>query len=226
MDGVYSVGHSKRKELDDVNNEFSNFSLYSPARKIRRLDVELSPIIEEEEPVVSVGLSQLEQEGSGGSTTRRGVVIEELPIVQDNEERALVVFKPRTTRLPRSPSNFTVDPSLISGFKNQVLGSNQRDWWTSYNGSKEQDKDTEVANECLAMVPWVPSQFPPGAEAAPQIDSADMMEAEDMEEEATMDIEEGGDFGHTAVMNSNQGLQHWQQHHCLVPQPRVLHDIY
>lgn len=220
MDSVYPVGKSKRKEIDEVNDEFLDFSLSSPARKIRRLDAELSPIIEEEEPVVSVGLSQLEREGSGGSNARRGLVIEELPIVQDNEDRALVVFRPRTTPLARSPSNFTVDPSIVSGFKNQVLWPNQRDRWTAYNVSREHDKDSEGANECLAMVPWVPSQCNPPAESevAPQIDSADTMEAEDMEE-ARMDIEEEGDFGHTGGMNSNQGFQHWQQQHCLVPQP-------
>ncbi|KAK1289388.1 hypothetical protein QJS10_CPB18g00049 [Acorus calamus] len=45
-----SPAKMKRRDLDEVNDEFSEFSLSSPARKIRRLDLELPPIMEEEEP--------------------------------------------------------------------------------------------------------------------------------------------------------------------------------
>ncbi|KAG8380915.1 hypothetical protein BUALT_Bualt06G0066300 [Buddleja alternifolia] len=44
----------KRKDLEDVNDDFSDFSLFSPARKIRRLDFELPPIIEDEECEIAV----------------------------------------------------------------------------------------------------------------------------------------------------------------------------
>ncbi|GMQ07489.1 hypothetical protein CsSME_00051653 [Camellia sinensis var. sinensis] len=49
MAGYLAMKMMKRKDLEDVNDDFSDFSLSSPARKIRRLDAELPPIMEEEE---------------------------------------------------------------------------------------------------------------------------------------------------------------------------------
>lgn len=76
----------------------------------------MPPIIEEEEPDIPIEMVQPELEQSFRSSTRRGVIIEELP---ENEERALVVFKPLSTQLMHSPSNVSVsvDPHFISGFK-------------------------------------------------------------------------------------------------------------
>lgn len=78
----------------------------------------MPPIIEEEEPDISIGFEQPELERTFGNNCRRGVVIEELPDIPENEERALVVFKPVSTPLVQS-SNFSVsvDPRFISGFK-------------------------------------------------------------------------------------------------------------
>ncbi|KAL1204627.1 hypothetical protein V5N11_004027 [Cardamine amara subsp. amara] len=56
----------KRKYMDRVNDDFSDFSLSSPATKIRRLDLDLPPIIEEDE-------------------------IQSVPV---NEEKAIVLYKP------------------------------------------------------------------------------------------------------------------------------------
>ncbi|KAE8657966.1 hypothetical protein F3Y22_tig00116976pilonHSYRG00207 [Hibiscus syriacus] len=42
------IGKFKRKNIDQVNDDFSDFSLSSPATKIRRLDADLPPIIEED----------------------------------------------------------------------------------------------------------------------------------------------------------------------------------
>lgn len=213
----------KRKELDDVNDDFSDFSLSSPARKIRRLDAELPPIIEEEEPEISIELEQPELEQSFGSSTRRGLIIEELPSVPENEERALVVFKPLNTRLMHSPSNVSVsvDPRFVSGFKNELLwpkGTNT--WRSTENEPREQDKESDSRGNCLAVVPWIPPQFPSvtGGEAFSQTDSTDMMEAEEMEG-ATMDIEDGGvGMDQITGLNTNEGLHQWQQH-CMIPQP-------
>ena len=54
-----------------------------------------------------------------------GPVIEELPCVPENDERAIVLFKPMSTPLSQSPSNFSVSvsPDLITGFKSKLLNS-------------------------------------------------------------------------------------------------------
>ncbi|KAK9098313.1 hypothetical protein Syun_025358 [Stephania yunnanensis] len=46
----------KRKDLEEVVDDFTDFYLTSPARKIRRLDAELPPIMEEDEPGIPIGL--------------------------------------------------------------------------------------------------------------------------------------------------------------------------
>lgn len=68
--------------------------------------MDLPPIVEEEEREMPLRFQQL---------TRP--VIEELPDVAENEERAIVLFKPINTPLFHSPSNFTVDSDLISAIK-------------------------------------------------------------------------------------------------------------
>ncbi|CAH2065303.1 unnamed protein product, partial [Thlaspi arvense] len=89
----------KRKEIDRVNDEFSDFSLSSPARKIRRLDLDLPPIMEEE-----VDLPPVMEE-------------EEIQSAPANEERAIVLFKPLQHYSPQ----LFVDRSLISEFNNRFL---------------------------------------------------------------------------------------------------------
>ncbi|XP_010450361.1 PREDICTED: uncharacterized protein LOC104732511 [Camelina sativa] len=88
----------KRKDIDRVNDDLSDFSLSSPARKIRRLDVDLPPIMEEEETDLAM------QE------------------IEVNDERAIVLFKPlHYGHQPSSSRNLFVDRDLISGFKNRFL---------------------------------------------------------------------------------------------------------
>jgi len=88
-------GKLKRKDIDQVNDDFSDFSLSSPATKIRRLDAELPPIIEEEEPFV------------------------------ENHEKAIVLFNPflhpNLHNHLRSPStlSLSLNSDLISGFKSK-----------------------------------------------------------------------------------------------------------
>lgn len=217
----------KRKDLEDVNDEFSDFSLSSPARKIRRLDAVLPPIIEEvEEPEIPIAFEQATTYPSFGSNAvKRGLVIEELPSVPANEERAIVLFKPMNTQPMHSPSNFSVkvDPQFLNGFKSQVFWDNTANAFrlVDANEAAQQD-DSSSAKECLAVVPWVPSQFPSAAEAEvlSQPDVSDMMDAEDMEGVA-MDIEDNSvdvepriavDAGAVSV---NDGLHHWQQQHCM-----------
>ncbi|CAI9099137.1 OLC1v1035914C1 [Oldenlandia corymbosa var. corymbosa] len=214
----------KRKDfdLDDVSYDLTDFSA-SPARKIRRLDAELAPIIEEESEIPAVfQLSQPEANVCGND--RRGVVIEELPDQFENEERAIVLFNPSNTPLLHSPTNFSVlvNPNFIPKFKGIVWPNQSNQWAASSNEEMEQEINSGQANECLAVVPWVPSQLP-SAEAsanAPLMDSSDdMMEAEETDV-ATMEVEDDNVELHQPIgMNVNNGLHQWQQQHCLIPQP-------
>ncbi|KAL0337148.1 UNVERIFIED_CONTAM: hypothetical protein Scaly_1989900 [Sesamum calycinum] len=217
----------KRKDLEDVNDDFSDFSLSSPARKIRRLvrfslfflkDAELPPIIEEEDVIPFE--HSLPQEQGFGSNSPRGLKIEELPPEPSNEERAIVLFKPmNTSPLLQTPSNFTVsvNPHLISGFKNQLLWSSQSNSWRLADDEAVENNKSGSSNGCLAVVPWVPSQFSsaPGAGLPPEIDSPEMMDAQEVEE-SKMDIEDGNvdqrtanDAGGISVKASGDGSSEW-----------------
>ncbi|EOA31489.1 hypothetical protein CARUB_v10014675mg [Capsella rubella] len=84
----------KRKDIDRVNNDFSDFSLSSPANKIRRLDLDLPPIMEEDE-IKSVS--------------------------SVNEERAIVLYKPLRYHHQRCSGDFFVDSDFVSGLKHRIL---------------------------------------------------------------------------------------------------------
>lgn len=228
METYYSL-KMKRKDLEDVYDEFSDFSLSSPARKIRRLDAELPPIIEEvEEPEIPISFEQAATYPSFGSNAvNRGLVIEELPSVPENEERAIVLFKPMNTPHVHSPSNFSVkvDPQFINGFKSQFFWENRANAFRPADNEATQQEDSSSAKECLAVVPWVPSQLPSAeqAEILGQPDISDMMDAEDIEGVA-MDVEDSSVNAEprTAVeagaFSVNEGLHHWQQQHCMTTQ--------
>ncbi|KAB5514700.1 hypothetical protein DKX38_028606 [Salix brachista] len=244
----------KRKEVDEVSDDFSDFSLSAPSRKIRRLvlDAELPTIIEEEEGSTVPG-DFGEEEGDGGliSNEQRknpGVPIEEVVMQEssaatsDNEERAIVLFKPVSNLhlLHRSPNNFSVslDPNIISGFKNQFL------WLSQSGGARSVEEEEEEAgarrDDSMAVVPWVPSQAQPDFVQEIMYNNAsvpqtELMDSEEMGE-AAMDIEEdNNDLNHNASVGQGQaqgnqafgfggiragsdGLPQWQQQHCLVPQ--------
>ncbi|KAG5606903.1 hypothetical protein H5410_028395 [Solanum commersonii] len=332
MEPYYTL-KMKRKDLEDVYDEFSEFSLSSPARKIRRLlptcdqeirvetvvvksffDADLPPIIEEvEEPEIPIAFEQAATYPSFGSNAvNRGLVIEELPSVPENEERAIVLFKPMNTQPVHSPSNFSVkvDPQFLNGLKSkslvpialvvnlvymrlfgsfienieciaylvgllelikfhssksnsealskfgrghekelalnlsvllmckssqgaieagcrciflgQIFWDNTANAFRLVDNEATQQDDSSSAKECLAVVPWVPSQFPSAAEAEvlSQPDVSDMMDAEDMEGVA-MDIEDNSvdveprTAVETGAVGVNDGLHHWQQQHCM-----------
>ncbi|KAB5551945.1 hypothetical protein DKX38_009256 [Salix brachista] len=245
----------KRKEVDEVSDDFSDFSLSSPARKIRRLvlGADLPPIIEEEEgSAFPAGfVEEEERNGSLIGRKKQGVQIEELitpessssaPPTSDNEERAIVLFKP-VNNLPllhQSPNDFSVslDPNIISGFKNQFL-------WSSQSGQVKSPEDEEAGvrrDYSMAVVPWVPSQAQPAFAmtdnnaSAPQTEGVvELMDFEEMGE-ATMDIEEDNGinsysgslelgkaqgkqvFGFGGLRAGSDGFPQWPQQHCMMPQ--------
>lgn len=191
--------------MDEVYDEFSEFSLNSPARKIRRLDAELPPIMEEEDPTVPLPVEQQmpEELMSAMPEFGAGMIDAELPIAL-NEEKALVLYKAVDNPFALSPGSsnvsFSVHSDLIHGLKNQAF------WPANPNAvileEISNDEKSVVANN-LAVVPWVPPQ---------QYDSRVMhteepMEAEEDDGGASMEVEE----------DIQQGVHQWPQH-CLTPQ--------
>lgn len=214
----------KRKDLEQVYDEFSDFSLSAPARKIRRLDAVLPPILEEHEDHQDVAITY-EPLSSGQCSTGyggRGVEIEELPNEPYNKETAIVLFKPVENHLFHSPQSFSVkiDPMFMSGLKNQAL-------WRSQSYPVVQSEDDEAkgasnSNECRAVVPWVPSQFSTlEPDVSSQSDTTDMMMDAEEPEGATMEVEDDGVAleGKGIDASGNEGLQQWQQQYCMIPQP-------
>ncbi|KAK6126627.1 hypothetical protein DH2020_039637 [Rehmannia glutinosa] len=228
MDGYFSL-KLKRKDLEDVNDDFSDFSLSSPARKIRRLDAELPPIIEEEECETPIAFEHsMLHEQSFVNDSSGGIKIEELPNVPSNEEKAIVLFKPfDTTAIPQSPSSYTlsVNPHLISALKSeyQVTWSSQPNSWRPADDEAAENNNSGSGNGCLAVVPWVPSQFSSQsvAEFPSQIDTSEMMDDQEMGEEK-MDVEDGIEqrsVNEAGGMSLSEGFHQWQQQHCAIPQP-------
>ncbi|GAV56946.1 hypothetical protein CFOL_v3_00485 [Cephalotus follicularis] len=208
----------KRKDIEDVNDDFSDFSLSSPARKIRRLGVELPPIMEEEDPEMLPPLFQDRSEAS---------VVDPAPAAAtstQNPERALVLFKPINANM-NYPSTFTVsvDSEIISGLK----GSNKFLWSRNFSHLElaEDDKAKhEQENKCLAVVPWVCSQpsLTPGMQLT-QREGPEFMDSDDSGE-ATMDIEDindasvGQDHANECDgIRAAEGLHQWHQQHCMIP---------
>ncbi|KAG1364532.1 hypothetical protein COCNU_11G013590 [Cocos nucifera] len=220
-------GKMKRKDLEEVYDEFSEFSLSSPARKIRRLDAELPPIMEEEDPAVPVALEFEQQQlprdlmsGGRGMPESASTMTDAVPVPALNEERALVLYKPVDTQLLFSPAqsnvSLRVSSDLIHGLKNQAFRSG--------NQMRMEDKSA-VSSNCLAMVPWVPNQgfvvtTGSGVTTVQSKVSPETMEAEQIES-VSMEVEEEGDQARQASIDEGaggEGFHQWQQH-CMTQFP-------
>ncbi|XP_068643840.1 uncharacterized protein [Aristolochia californica] len=221
---------SKRKDLEEVYDDFSDFSLSSPARKIRRLDAELPPIMEEEEHMIPPVFEQPMPE----EQPRAFVVLEEMPPPPSNEEeRALVVYKPVNAPYLQSPTT--------SGLSFKVLTELIPDqmFWSGWSGHPEVIKDAEneereTSKRCLAVVPWTPSNIPTGQaieDPASTNTISERMEAE-AGEATSMEVEDennsffvqgragGSTGGAETVMvldRTENPQQQWQQH-CMAAQ--------
>ncbi|GAB2267423.1 hypothetical protein Dimus_002406 [Dionaea muscipula] len=223
----------KRKEFadwDDVSDEFSDFSLSSPARKMRRLDTGLPPIIEEEEADIALSFGD-KLSGQGQFTSMP--VVEELPT---NEERAIVLFNPASSSQVLRPANFSINPTFISNLKHQAIWKHRSRPIIIELDEEEEEEGTnkmEDSNECLAVIPWYPSQslIQKTADEASNRELSDSMEAEETEATA-MEIEDNdssgtgaagqaGEYGSLVSGHESLQQQHhlWQQQHCMIPQP-------
>ncbi|CAA7022905.1 unnamed protein product [Microthlaspi erraticum] len=197
----------KRKGIDQVNDEFSDFSLTSPARKIRRLDVDLPPIREED-----MAMQETESEET-----------EPNPV---NEERSIVLFKPLLHHQPSSSGQLFVDRDLISDFKNRFFRGASR--------AVDNNDEDEKSNKCQAVVCWNPSISPYSEPIGTFQQPRRTLEIVELDEtcedavmdEAAMEIEEdnrsstGLSFPQQEDPTYGFGLHQWQQHqqqHCMVP---------
>lgn len=217
----------KRKDpdldLDDLHNDFSEFSLSSPARKIRRLDAELPPIMEEEDesPEFSCSAPPAFMEES------------ELDTVND---KAIVLFKPLNSPFLNSSSSnlsVSVDSDLISGFKDQFIRATTQQQQKRTTIGIDEDKAVSSSNkECLAVVPWAPLshlitppttsgiEIPTTEPSELAMEAEDTMEIEDTHENTLQFGQSSDGYGGIASMGpAGEGLPQWQQQHCMVPQP-------
>lgn len=216
MDGFRAM-KLKRKELEEVNEDFYDFSLSSPATKIRRLDADFAPVMGEEEMAPPFVSPTNHHSFDMGPVRNSGIIIEELPSEPENEERALVLFKPMNTVLNQSPSSHSIlmDPELLSRIKNKIWPSQPNIIESTLD---ESNTNSDTGNQSLAVVPWAPSKIP----SSPDVDVS-LMESDDMGvtsmdiEEENVNIDQGLTNLNSNVSNPVEHLNQRQQH-CLVPQ--------
>lgn len=200
-----SSGHYKllkRKldgTVDQIGDDFTDFTLSSPATKIRRLDPELPPIVEEE-----------------GET---------LPV--PNDERALVLFKPMNLHSP-SDFSLTLSSDLISHIKNnQLLWSKQCDSSNNQDQNDENNRHLAIVPWVPQPSTSCSSKSYDDSEDNNNSNTIELMEADEMGEEqedegAMMDVEqEDNDSSnynnHPTMLNLHHQAEGFQQH-CFLPQ--------
>ncbi|KAK2385326.1 hypothetical protein QL285_072571 [Trifolium repens] len=203
------AGHYKslKRKVDGVVNhitdDFSDFSLSSPATKIRRLDAELPPIIEEDDEILNA----------------------------PNDERALVLFKP-IVHSPSSFS-LTLNSDLISEIKNNQLSwSKQCDSSSDYYKDNNNNRHLAIVPWVPQASTSSSHNFEDSEYRNSNTNSMELMEADEMgevhEEEdgaAMMDVEQednnnnnsSSNFNYPTMLNLHQQVDGFQQH-CLLPQ--------
>ncbi|AET05098.1 hypothetical protein MtrunA17_Chr8g0389121 [Medicago truncatula] len=192
-----SSGHFKllKRKLDgtvvQIGDDFSDFSLSSPATKIRRLDPELPPIVEEEG--------------------------ESLPV--PNDERALVLFKPMNLHSP-SDFSLTLSSDLISHIKNNQLSwSKQCDY--SDNQDQNEEDNRRLAIVPWVPQPSTSCSEDKNNSNTIELMEADEMGEEQEDEGAMMDVEQednnSSNYNYPAMLNLHHQAEGFQQH-CFLPQ--------
>ncbi|GAU11797.1 hypothetical protein TSUD_75480 [Trifolium subterraneum] len=205
------AGHYKslKRKVDGVVNhiadDFSDFSLSSPATKIRRLDAELPPIAEEDGELLHA----------------------------PNDERALVLFKP-IVHSPSSFS-LTLNSDLISEIKNNQLSwSKQCDSSSDYYDDNNNNRHLAIV-PWVPQPQASPSSshtFEDSEYRNSNTNAMELMEADEMGEvqeeddgAAMMDVEQeannnnsSSNFNYPTMLNNlHQQVDGFQQH-CFLPQ--------
>ncbi|KAK5834698.1 DBH-like monooxygenase protein 2 [Gossypium arboreum] len=187
------IGKLKRKDIDQVNDDFSDFSLSSPATKIRRLDADLPPIIEED---------------SLPENHEKAIVL--------FNPNPLHLHDTPPLSSPPSTLSFSFDSHLLSGFKDQILRAADMK-------SAETEENKMENEGCLAVVPWVPSQIASVESRDSEQQVLSLMETDEMDVEencsnnGSMQEEHGYELD---GLKPRDALHNWaQQQHCMLPQP-------
>ncbi|KAF8685997.1 hypothetical protein HU200_043925 [Digitaria exilis] len=201
----------KRKELDQVVDGLSDFSLSGPAAKSRRLDPGLPPIMEEEPPAPSMAFQMLGEKINhvvdmpSVEVMMEGATSDHVP----SEDMALVLYKPVDSPAPFgagiSSSSFIVSSDLIRGLKNHAFNQ--------VNCRELADKSPERSNS-LALVPWKPQLSLRSDRGASEPESEQMLEVPmeaDETEVTSMDFEEEPKA--TAGGFDGENVLQWQ--HCM-----------
>ncbi|XP_039120258.1 uncharacterized protein LOC120256647 isoform X2 [Dioscorea cayenensis subsp. rotundata] len=174
----------------------------------------------QEEPAVPlVSQQQLLSEQIGSAAPEVDAVVEDVPLIPVNEERAIVLYKPIDTPLYLSPSSsnasFTVSSDMLPGLKNQAFLCQN----SNLSVSNLLINCKEAANDALAMVPWVPTQATATSwsqvEGSSSSVSIEPMEAE--EECASMELEEESEQASSSGTGAGV-FQQWQRQHCMMPE--------
>jgi len=199
----------KRKELEQVVDGLSDFSLSGPAAKSRRLDPGLPPIMEEEPPAPSISFQEL------GDKINCGVNMPSVEVMMEgsmshyvpSEDMALVLYKP-VENTGISSSSFIVSPDLIRGLKNHAF--NQANYL-------ELEDESPGRSNSLALVPWKPPQMSIRSDwVASEPESKQTFEVPmeaDESEVTSMDVEEAPEA--TAGGFDGENVHQWQ--HCMTP---------
>ncbi|XP_074565462.1 uncharacterized protein LOC141821962 [Curcuma longa] len=195
----------KRKDLEEACDEFMEFSLSSPARKIRRLDPdEFSPIMEEVETASAMACDgSVSGVSDNFLPSSESLHKEGSPPYPSNDERAIVLYKPVESPIFLSPGSsnpsLRVTSDLIHALKNHV---------SKPGDQRLHAKDeTEANSSSLALVPWEePSE-------ASMVISGETAEAEEAEA-TSMEVEVSQVAGYGA---GGEGLRQLPQH-CKISQ--------
>ncbi|PRQ27450.1 hypothetical protein RchiOBHm_Chr6g0305451 [Rosa chinensis] len=209
----------KRKEaFDDLSPHFS---------KSRRLDADLFSTMAEDQ---SGGIEALEQRLAQEqalacpSEMQKGALPMEPLALPEENEKALVIYNPANTfyKTPASKDfSIIVNSDLIPGLRDHIFTQGSLKW---SNPVEAEQSDREDSNGCLAIVPWVESNWPPssssetqaaGLSEPMQAEEVEMMDTDDNSSDGSKSSELGG------MMDGSFELQRWQQQqqlHCMEPQ--------
>ncbi|KAI4316184.1 hypothetical protein L6164_024188 [Bauhinia variegata] len=222
----------KRKDVEELFQDFSSISLSHSPRKSRRLDPDLFMIMDEDLVVSSThdfpqGLSQ-EQPGtnSGREHSEDAESLDTVPMSNASEERALVLYDPANTPFLKSPSSpefsITVKANLIPGLKDYLLWRFTRSECTVEEEKEIKEKKCEASNDCSAVVPWIafhsPTMYldksPATGQQYLQQEEVELMDMDgsyvrNWDDEKPMEIVDKVE----AAGESSQ----WQQQYCMIP---------
>uniref|UniRef100_A0A7N0U722 Uncharacterized protein n=1 Tax=Kalanchoe fedtschenkoi TaxID=63787 RepID=A0A7N0U722_KALFE len=231
----------KRKDFEDAYDDFSCFSYAASARKSRRLDCELPPIIEDE---LDSGVQIVPDQGFLQENSHSGTVFvpkeastaASLIPNDPSQELAIVLYDPANVAiqgLNKFPSSsyrsFVLSPELLSDWRSQMFGQGNQRRLTITELDEHSDEMNHIqSSNSMAVVPWVGASPPPRSTPAPR---ATMMTSEPMEEAdaecETMETDEDHCISTPGYINEGSAMNQMrggvvtlppQQPHCLLPQ--------